>query len=172
MPGLADVTPYYFDWLAHPSYDDYWRAAAPCEHYKKITAPALNFGGWYDLFLGGTLANYAGMKARGGSAAARQHQRLVIGPWVHGYNGGVSERNFGLMAMDAVADVTAMQIRWFDHWLKGEANGVPDDKPVKLFIMGLDAWREEADWPLPQYAVRTGICTATGAPTAPPATAV
>ncbi|MCC6710320.1 MAG: CocE/NonD family hydrolase [Gammaproteobacteria bacterium] len=150
VPGLADVTPYYFDWLAHPSYDDYWRAAAPCEHYEKITAPALNFGGWYDLFLGGTLANYAGMKARGGSAAARQHQRLVIGPWVHGYNGGVyPERNFGLMAMDAVADVTAMQIRWFDHWLKGEANGVPDDKPVKLFIMGLDAWREEADWPLP-----------------------
>lgn len=150
VPGLADLTPYYFEWLAHPSYDDYWRAAAPCEHYEKITAPALNFGGWYDLFLGGTLANYAGMKARGGSAAARQHQRLVIGPWVHGYNGGVyPERNFGLVAMDAVADVTAMQIRWFDHWLKGEANGVPDDKPVKLFVMGLDAWREETDWPLP-----------------------
>jgi putative CocE/NonD family hydrolase len=150
VPGLADLAPYYFDWLAHPSYDDYWRGAAPCEQYENITAPALNFGGWYDLFLGGTLANYTGMKARGGSDTARRQQRLVIGPWVHGYNGGVyPERNFGLMAMDAVADVTAMQIRWFDHWLKGEANGVPDDKPVKLFIMGLDAWREEADWPLP-----------------------
>ena len=150
VPGLEEFAPYYRDWLAHPSYDEYWRAAAPCEHYEKISAPALNFGGWYDLFLGGTLANYTGMQARGGSAAARKHQRLVIGPWVHGYNGGVyPERNFGLMAMDAVADVTAMQIRWFDHWLKGEANGVLDDKPVKLFIMGLDAWREEADWPLP-----------------------
>ncbi len=150
VPGLKEFAPYYLDWLAHPSYDDYWRAAAPCEHYEKITAPALNFGGWYDLFLGGTLANYTGMKTRGGSEAARAHQRLVIGPWVHGYNGGVyPERNFGLMAMDAVADVTSQQIRWFDHWLKGEANGVPDDKPVKLFIMGLDAWREEADWPLP-----------------------
>ncbi|CAN0215029.1 unnamed protein product, partial [Phaeothamnion confervicola] len=150
VPGLNEFAPYYRDWLAHPSYDDYWRAAAPCEHYEKISAPALNFGGWYDLFLGGTLANYTGMQARGGSAAARKHQRLVIGPWVHGYNGGVyPERNFGLMAMDAVADVTSMQIRWFDHWLKGAANGVPDEKPVKLFIMGLDAWRDEADWPLP-----------------------
>ena len=150
VPGLDDFAPYYRDWLAHPSYDEYWRAAAPCEHYEKISAPALNFGGWYDLFLGGTLANYTGMKARGGSAAARQHQHLVIGPWVHGYNGGVyPERNFGLMAMDAVADVTGMQIRWFDHWLKGASNGVLDDKPVKLFIMGLDAWRDEADWPLP-----------------------
>lgn len=150
MPGLADLAPYYRDWLAHPSYDDYWRAAAPCEHYEKITAPALNFGGWYDLFLGGTLANYVGMKARGGSGSARRHQRLVIGPWVHGYNGGVyPERNFGLMAMDAVADVTGMQIRWFDRWLKGADNGVDGEKPVKLFVMGLDQWRDEDDWPLP-----------------------
>ncbi|MGE0857829.1 MAG: CocE/NonD family hydrolase [Gammaproteobacteria bacterium] len=150
MPGLADLTPYYRDWLAHPSYDDYWRAAAPCEHYEKITAPALNFGGWYDLFLGGTLANYVGMKARGGSELARRHQRLVIGPWVHGYNGGVyPERNFGLLAMDAVADVTGMQIRWFDRWLKDADNGVEREKPVKIFVMGLDQWRDEDDWPLP-----------------------
>ncbi len=150
VPGLKDFAPYYLDWLAHPSYDDYWRAASPRENYEKITAPALNFGGWYDLFLGGTLANYVGMKARGGSDAARQHQHLVIGPWVHGYNGGIyPERNFGLMAMDAVVDVTNLQIRWFDHWLKGEDNGVLAAKPVKLFIMGLDAWRDEADWPLP-----------------------
>ncbi len=150
VPGLNELAPYYQDWLAHPSYDDYWRAAAPCDHYEKITAPALNIGGWFDLFLGGTLANYTTMKTRGGSPAARDHQQLVIGPWVHGYNGGVyPERNFGLMAMDAVADVTAMQIRWFDHWLKGIDNGVASAKPVKLFIMGLDAWREEDDWPLP-----------------------
>ncbi len=149
-PALDRLAPYFRDWLAHPDYDDYWRAAAPCDHYEKITAPALNFGGWYDLFLGGTLANYAGMKARGGSAEARRHQRLVIGPWVHGYNGGVyPERNFGMMAHDGVVDVTALQIRWFDHWLKGIDNGVPDELPVKLFIMGRNVWREEQDWPLP-----------------------
>ena len=149
-PGLQDLAPYYLEWLAHPSYDDYWRAASPREHYEKITVPALNFGGWYDLFLGGTLANYSGMKARGGSATARSAQQLVIGPWAHGYNGGIyAERNFGLMAMDAVVDVTAMQIRWFEHWLKGADNGVASAKPVKLFIMGRDQWREEADWPLP-----------------------
>ncbi|MBI2803252.1 MAG: CocE/NonD family hydrolase [Gammaproteobacteria bacterium] len=150
VPQLNDLTPYYLDWLAHPTYDDYWRAVAPCEHYEQITAPALNFGGWYDLFLGGTLANYLGMKARGGSPAARSHQHLFIGPWVHGYNGGVyPEHNFGLLAHDAVADVTAAQIRWFDHWLKGLDNGVASAKPVKLFIMGRDEWREETDWPLP-----------------------
>ncbi len=143
LPELADLTPYFADWLAHPDYDDYWKAAAPCEHYSAITAPALNFGGWYDLFLGGTLANYVAMKER-------IQQKLVIGPWVHGYNGGVyPERNFGMLAHDAVADVTAQQIRWFDRWLKGEDNGVEQDKPVRLFIMGPDVWREEDDWPLP-----------------------
>lgn len=143
LPGLADRAPYVADWLAHPDYDDYWKAIAPCERYAKIAAPALNFGGWYDLFLGGTLANYRAMKSR-------TRQKLVIGPWVHGYNGGVyAERNFGLMAHDAVADITAEQIRWFDHYLKGDANGVPNDKPVKIFVMGPDVWREEDDWPLP-----------------------
>ncbi len=152
-PELARLAPELMtqvaEWLAHPAYDAYWQAIAPCERYAQITTPALNFGGWYDLFLGGTLANYTGMKARGGSAQARQHQRLVIGPWAHGYNGGVyAERNFGMMAHDGVADVTAMQIRWFDHWLKGADNGVLEDKPVKLFIMGRDEWRDEAAWPL------------------------
>ncbi len=54
-----------------------------------------------------------------------------------------------MRAHDGVADVTAMQIRWFDHWLKGIDNGVPQEKPVKIFVMGRDEWRDEADWPLP-----------------------
>lgn len=140
---LGGLAPYVADWLAHPDYDDYWRAIAPRERYDAVTVPALNFGGWYDLFLGGTLANYAAMKGR-------TAQRLVIGPWVHGYNGGVyAERNFGLMAHDAVADVTGEQIRWFDHHLKGVDNGIDRAKPVRIFVMGPDVWRDEDDWPLP-----------------------
>jgi putative CocE/NonD family hydrolase len=150
VPELAALAPYYLEWLGHPAYDQYWRAASPRECYPSITVPALNFGGWYDLFLGGTLANYAGMKAHGGSAAARAHQHLVIGPWVHGYNGGVyAEHNFGLLANDAVLDVTALQIRWFDRWLKGTDEEPARGAPVKLFVMGRNEWRDEADWPLP-----------------------
>lgn len=98
---------------------------------------------------------------------ARCPQQLVIGPWVHGYNGGVyAERNFGLMAHDGVADVTARQIRWFDRWLKGEPNGVESDKPVRLFIMGPDVWRDEDDWPLPdtdwqRWYLHSGGCAGT-----------
>ena len=155
MPLLRDFAPSYLDWLAHPNHDDYWRAIAHREYYEQITVPALNIGGWYDLFLGGTLENYTGMKQHDGSTVARQHQRLVIGPWSHGgFTGIFPEHNYGMMASIDAADLVGMQLRWFDHWLKGEDNGVEQDKPVKLFVMGLDQWREEDDWPLPDTQFR------------------
>jgi putative CocE/NonD family hydrolase len=150
MPPLAGLAPYYFEWLAHPNYDDYWRSIAPREYYERITVPALNIGGWYDLFLGGTLANYRGMKERGGSTLARQQQRLIVGPWAHGVSGGAfAERLYGFMASTDIFDLTGVQLRWFDHWLKGIDNGVERDRPVRLFVMGANIWREEDDWPLP-----------------------
>src|SRR5260370_27404672 len=39
-------------------------------------------------------------------------------------------------------------LRWYDWLLKGEANGVEKEKPVKIFVMGKNEWREEDDWPL------------------------
>lgn len=149
-PELDGLAPYYDDWLAHPSYDDFWRSIAPREHYGRITAPALNMGGWYDLFLKGTIANYLGMKAHGGSAEARSLQRLVIGPWAHGASTGwFPARSYGTLSGSDGADITGQQLRWFDHLLKGEDNGVRDDLPVRIFVMGANVWREEADWPLP-----------------------
>jgi uncharacterized protein len=155
MPVLQEVAPYYFDWLAHTSYDDYWRGIAPQEFYERITAPALNIGGWFDIFLLGTLSNYQGMKQRGGSAQARQQQRLLIGPWSHGSFGGIfPEHDYGLLASAEAADITGAHIRWYDRWLKGRENGVEQEKPVKIFVMGPNTWREEDDWPLPDTQFR------------------
>ena len=107
-------------------------------------------GGWYDLFLEGTLANYLGMKERGGSDAARRYQRLVIGPWAHGPMGGwYPEQSFGVLSSTDSADLTGLQLRWFDWLLKGDDNGLAAEKPVRLFVMGVNEWRDEADWPVP-----------------------
>jgi putative CocE/NonD family hydrolase len=162
QPLLREFAPWYLDWLNHPTYDEYWKQIAHSEYYEQMTVPALNMGGWYDLFLGGTIANYVGMKQRGGSAVARANQRLVIGPWSHINDTGMfPERSYGLMASGEAIDLVGMQLRWHDHWLKGEENGVEQDKPVKIFVMGLDQWREEEDWPLPDtqycpYYLRSG----------------
>jgi putative CocE/NonD family hydrolase len=155
LPEVKGLAPYYDDWLSHPSYDEFWRATAPRESYGQITVPALNMGGWHDLFLKGTLANYTGMKAQGGSDASRQYQRLVIGPWAHGPTAGwFPERSYGLLAGTATADITGLQLRWFDWLLKGEDTGLAAEKPVRLFVMGANEWRDEDDWPLPgtEYA--------------------
>src|SRR5262249_8998995 len=45
-------------------------------------------------------------------------------------------------------DVRSLLLRWFDYWLKGIANGVLDEPPVRLFILGENAWRDEREWPL------------------------
>jgi putative CocE/NonD family hydrolase len=146
---LQDITPFYFDWLAHPGFDDYWQSIAPGLAYSHIKMPTLNIGGWYDPFLGGTLASYQGLKQQGGSDAARR-PHLLVGPWSHGiWHGVFPERDFGLLASTDAIDLTGTQLRWFDYWLKGEENGVDDEPPVKIFVMGLDQWREEEDWPLP-----------------------
>ncbi|MCC5858504.1 MAG: CocE/NonD family hydrolase [Ectothiorhodospiraceae bacterium] len=150
LPELGALAPYYDTWLAHPNYDDFWRATAPREHYSRITVPGLNIGGWYDLFLQGTLANYVGMKRYGGSELARSGQRLVIGPWAHGtMSGWHPERGYGLRSGIDGADLTGLQLRWFDHWLRDAQPNVDDSKPVRLFVMGVNNWRDEEDWPLP-----------------------
>ncbi len=146
--GLAK---YYFDWLAHPDYDDYWKALSIDEHDANIVVPAYHQGGWYDLFLGGTLRNYMHIKARGGTEAARRGQRLIVGPWFHGpFNGKSGDVDFGPNARngDNPYDIETLQLRWFDHVVKGIDNGIEKEKPVKIFVMGRNEWREEDDWPL------------------------
>jgi len=149
---MENLAPYYLDWLAHPTYDDYWKRLSIEDQHAKIQVPAYHLGGWYDIFVGGTLRNYAGIKARGGSDTARRGQRLLIGPWFHGpFNGKTGELDFGPAARGAEGksfDTDELILRWYDYVLKGIASGVEREKPVKIFVMGENAWREEDDWPL------------------------
>ena len=145
--GLAD---YFYDWLAHPTFDDYWKRLCIEEQHSQVAAPALNIGGWYDIFLGGTIRNYLGMRQSGATAAARQGQRLLIGPWAHSSRGGsmAGQHYFGVAADAAALGLDEIHLRWFAHWLNDEHNGLLDEPPVKLFVMGDNVWRDEQEWPL------------------------
>ena len=138
---------HYEDWLDHPDYDDYWKALSIEERYEDIAVPALSFGGWYDVLIGGTLNNFVGMRERGGSELARQSQKIVIGPWVHFASAmtHAGEIDFG---KDSVLDLIEIELRWYDRWLKGEKNGIDEEAPIKLFVMGTNQWRNEHEWPL------------------------
>ena len=150
LPHLKGLAPYYYDWLAHPEYDGYWQRISIDESHSEITVPAFNYGGWYDIFLGGTIRNYVRMREMGATDVARTGQRLVIGPWVHeGMPTNVSgEHNFGTRSSAAYLDLQGQILRFYDRWLKGEDNGVAEEKPVRIFVMGENVWRLEDEWPL------------------------
>ena len=137
---------YFFDWLAHPSYDDYWKQVSIEDHFSQITVPILHVGAWYDIFLGGSLRNYVGIKARGGSEEARRGQRLMVITGGHAGSGQrIGEVDFG---RDSVVDDSDLTLRWYDYLLKGKKNGLESEKAVKIFVLGKNVWREEEDWPL------------------------
>jgi uncharacterized protein len=146
-PRDQRVAPYFFDWLAHPSDDAYWRQWSIRRRYGQVTVPSLNFDGWYDIFVKGALENFAGMRSRGGSAVAREGTQLVVGPWLHlPWGREVGELDFG---PEATNPINELQLRWFDHWLKRSANGVDTDPKVRVFVMGANRWRTADTWPLP-----------------------
>ena len=150
FPLFRTGAPYFRDWLDHPNYDDYWRKLCIEENHAKIDVPALNFGGWHDIFQGGTIRNYLGMKARGATDASRR-QRLMMGPWNHALPlpSLVGQVDMGFRAGAASADLDGVQLEFFDHWLKGKTNAAAEGAKVKVFVMGLNQWREEKEWPLP-----------------------
>ena len=151
----AGLAKYYYDWLAHPDYDDYWKGLCIEDRHSEIDVPALHVGGWYDIFLGGTIRNYLGMKESGANATARGGQKLIIGPWQHGARGSsmAGRHYFGIMADAQAIDVDGIHLRWFDNWLNepgsnDEGNNIMDEAPVRIFVMGDDVWRDEQEWPL------------------------
>ena len=145
--GLAK---YYYDWLAHPDYDDYWKSLCIEEKHPEIDVPAMHIGGWYDIFLGGTIRNYLGMSKSGATETARNGQKLIIGPWNHGARGSsmAGRHYFGVLSDPLAINLDGIHLRWFDHWLKDDKNGITDEPPVRIFVMGDDVWRDEQEWPL------------------------
>ena len=148
MPSTEGIAPYFKDWLAHPSFDAYWKQWSIEDHYADIQVPVLSFAAWYDIFLGGSLKNYQRLKTEGGTDAAKHEQRLVV--YVGGHAGGSSNRWVGGVDFGEKLpiDQDEITLRWYDSILKGVANGVEKEKPVRIFVMGKNEWRDEDDWPL------------------------
>ena len=144
--GGKDIT-YFQDFLDHPDYDDFWKEIATKERYGDIKIPALQIGGWYDMATAGTFETFMDMQERGGSDLARSNQRVIMGPWVHRATvfTNAGEVDFGIESM---LDLNEVHLRWFDHWLKGIDNGAERDAPVRLWVMGINQWRDEQKWPL------------------------
>ena len=149
---LKDGAPYFADFLKHPNYDSYWAETDVRRALNTMaTVPALHVGSWYDAFQYDTLTMFTGMRNAAPSEPARRAQKLLMGPWAHllpyavPTSKGTGDIDFG---PEAMIELHAIQCRWFDRMLKGIDNGVTDEPPIRLFVMGQNRWRDENEWPL------------------------
>lgn len=155
VADLRRLVPFYLEWLEDGVGSDAWGAVDIDRHFAEIHTPALHIGGWYDLFLEGTIDCYQGLRDSAGSAAARAGQRLVVGPWAHGEWGRrVGDLDFGDSSGEPVFDHAGLLIAHFDEQLgRPDAAGhrwLPTaDEPVSVFVMGENTWRRFPDWPPP-----------------------
>ncbi|REK19428.1 MAG: CocE/NonD family hydrolase [Planctomycetota bacterium] len=132
----------------HRVYDDSFRQRDIEHYFDKMQVPTINIGGWYDIFSQGNIDCFTGLQYRGGERA-RGNQKLIMGAIGHGQLRG------DLKYPNPMYDFEELSLRWFDHWLKGEDNGVEDEPAVRYYLMGdtMDddapgnAWRTSDVWP-------------------------
>ena len=133
------------DWLRHERYDAYWQKMSFADQMDRIRVPVFHVTGWYDDVLVGSLLNFKSLKSSHRKELVPQ--KLLIGPWPHKAN---STSRFGAIDFgpNGLIDLNGLELRWFDYWLRGIENGILEEAPVQLFVLGENTWRDEADWPL------------------------
>lgn len=142
---LGFASPAYRDWASRPARDAYWDAIDGDRRPERLDAPALLMAGWYDPYLPGQLADFTRIRA-GAKPAVAAETRLVIGPWTHARQvvmpGGHDPGDYRFESL-------APGLPWFDRHLTppGVKRAAPL-APVRLYVMGENAWREEPAWPL------------------------
>ena len=129
----------FFQPLGLPTFD--MDAADVSRLQAAVAVPVLNIGGWFDVFLQGTLDNFAH-----GSPG----DRLIVGPWNHiDSEPQQGDLNFGCAGAGAAVDLgDSINKRTFD-WLREQLtnSGSDDGAPVMVYTMGANRWRTYDSWP-------------------------
>lgn len=123
------------EWFEHPNYDEYWQQEDCSRHFDKMNVPCFTIGSWYDFMNQGSIASFQGRQAQGGENS-RGKQQLLIGPWLHGRTNKDAKVGDLGYPENAAWPVYDHMIRWFDHYLKGEENGIEKDPTVRYYVMG------------------------------------
>ena len=136
--------------LSHPPSDqEYWGPKNFQDRFGEIDVPIVHVTGWYDDVQPGTTLSFTGMINEAPTEEARRAQRLVIGPWDHGLTRR-RDRQMGPIDFGPGADfdLDDYEIRFLDHYVRGEDNGVADEPRAQLFVMGSNEWSTEDEYPI------------------------
>jgi predicted acyl esterase len=149
LTDLKEAAPFYYQWLAHlrrmrggwaELRNKYDRVAVRCVFVRR------RMGRWATTNFNGLLAARKGWN--------EPATRTIIGPWTHGGEDEQKsgEREFG---PTAPVDYDGLILRWMDHYMRGAENGVEKEAPVRIFVMGKNAWRDEKAWPIERAEERS-----------------
>ncbi len=128
--------------------DPAWYKGGLFHDNMRINIPGFWFMSWYDVSVGPNLAAYNHVR-RTASPDIADKQYAVIAPTLHcSYTRAtedtvVGERHMG----DARLNYSKMTYDWFDHFLKGEDNGVLKMPKVQYYTMGSNKWQSSDTWP-------------------------
>lgn len=138
----------------HPNDDDYWAKFDTTKRFDRMNVPAVHVGGWFDMFLQGTIDQFTGRQHHG-APGAKGTQKLVIGPWQH----AIGKMPAGQLTFPKATSIPHAYnaLRWFTHYMNGTDNGVEKEPAVAYYVMGDTAtpgapgneWRYANDWPIP-----------------------
>jgi len=131
--------------MDHPTQDSFWDKYSILDRFDRFTMPTLHIAGWYDYYPAEMIANWQKM------FAVNPHQRILIGPW--GHHHGLEPTPDGHRAVDfgpeSGHDPLRVYLAWFNRVFKDQP--APDGlgaRPIRLFVMGRNQWRDEDEWPL------------------------
>jgi predicted acyl esterase len=128
----------------------FYRERSVGSYLDDVTVPTFLIGGEFDLFQRGTPMIYERLKRNGAPV------KMIVGPWDHlqGSSGAeVAAAGYGKLA--------ELQLRWFDHWIKGRDTALDEIAPITYFEQGSDRWRTARDWVDRKRGVHTRLLTGT-----------
>jgi len=164
--GLYARDPAVYNFLCdHPHYNEFWSSFNSLSMAHRVTTPAIHYGGWFDIFLKGTLDSFVARQERG-AEGARGKQKLLIGPWVHRWPETMELGDFEVPENARQMPEAFLPERWFDFHLKDINNAVDEIPAVTYYVMGpLDGsssvgneWRTSDRWPIPAESVPFYLC--------------
>lgn len=142
---LKGVSPTWDNFMAHATYDEYWKAGGTLPHLNEVRVPTLNVVGWWDAEnLGGALDIYDKLEP----LDDRGLNRIVVGPWAHGQWASGPATNLG--AYEFGSDTLAhyqreIEAPFFAHYLKDEGEmKLPE---ALMFQTGANEWKDYDAWP-------------------------
>jgi len=128
--------------LEHPERDSYWEQINVDRKFDQVRIPVLHWGGWYDVFLQGTLDAWQGMMEK----SDPNKQWLIVSPTDHETTPMFTGR-IGQMSVGSQAWTYDKVLEFFDHFLMGVENKYSGGPFVEIFTLGDNQWRVETNWP-------------------------